>query len=160
MRCVQLILACFWLAVTNPSHAFEYFYANASHPSAGQITISPSSIGAHRSVPASMCGMEEPLRCYKSKVFSLALPRGDFPSKSWIHEDFRYKVETRTKLSFLGEELEVIEIQQLRAGKLTMSFVYSLERGLISFQAASRGAPSFVLENRCGLLAPDTCVEK
>lgn len=157
---VKLIWVCFCIAVANPVNAFEYFYANVSHPSSGQIIISPSSIGGHRSVPASMCVMDEPLWCYKSEVFSLAMPRANFHSKTWSHEGFRYQVEKHTKLSLLGEDLEVIEIRQTRAGIPTMSFVYSLERGLISFQAANRGAPSFLLENRCGLRAPDTCVEK
>ena len=106
-----------------------------------------------------MCAKDEPLWCYRSNVFNLALPRDGFQSKTWAYGGFKYEVEKRTKLSLLGSELEVVEIVQRRAAKKAMSFVYSMERGLIAFNAASPKAPVFLLENRCGLGAPETCRE-
>lgn len=155
IKLISSLLLC--SSVTCSAHAGEFFYANVVRPSSQQIVVSPSSIGGHRAAPASMCSENEPLWCYRSKVFSLAFPRSGFQARIWVHEGFRYEIEKRTKLSLLGSETEVLEIVQKRAGKKAMSFVYSLDRGLIAFQAASPGAPAFLLENRCGLGAPDTC---
>lgn len=106
-----------------------------------------------------MCAVQEPMWCYQSDVFSLALPKQGFNAKTWTHAGLRYELQKQTKLSLLGSELEVLEILQSRGSKKVMHFVYSPERGLISFQAAQPAAPSFVSESRCGLGAPDSCKE-
>jgi hypothetical protein len=97
--------------------------------------------------------------CYHSDVFSLALPKQGLNTKAWTHAGFRYEVQKQTKLSLLGSELEVLEILQSRGSKKVMHFVYSAERGLISFRAAQPAAPSFISESRCGLGAPEICKE-
>jgi len=160
MRYVKLI-AALWLAcgLVCTAYAAEFFYANVAHPSSGQIVIAPHSIGGHQTAAASTCAAHEPMWCYHSNVFSLALPKDGFKSKVWTHRGFRYEIEKQTKLTLLGNELEVLEILQSHSGKKVMHFVYSSERGLISFQAAWSTAPSFLSEGRCGLGAPDSCKE-
>lgn len=150
--CLALGLAC-------SANASEFFYANAVHPSSGQIVIKPDSIGGHRATAASMCAVQEPMWCYHSDVFSLALPKQGFNITAWTYGGFRYEIQKQTKLSLLGSELEVLEILQSRGTKKVMHFVYSPERGLISFQAAQAAAPSFLSESRCGLGAPESCKE-
>jgi hypothetical protein len=152
-------ILCLLLSLACSANAADFFYADAVHPSLGQIVIRPDSIGAHRPVTARMCAAQESLWCYDSEVFSFAFPKQGFNVKAWTHAGFRYELQKQTKLSLLGSELEVLEILQSRGGKKIMYFVYSPERGLISFQAAQRSAPSFISEGRCGLGAPESCRE-
>lgn len=160
MRHIKLI-ATLWVlcGLACSARAAEFFYANVVHPSSGQIVIATDSIGGHRAASASTCAAQEPMWCYRSNVFSLALPKDGFKSKVWTHSGFRYEVKKQTKLALLGNELEVLEILQSRGAKKVMRFVYSPERGLISFQAAQPAAPTFLSEGRCGLGAPDSCKE-
>ncbi|NKI93375.1 hypothetical protein [Rhizobacter sp. SG703] len=150
---------CLALGLTCSANASEFFYANAVHPSSGQIIIKPDSIGGHRAAAATMCTAQELMWCYQSDIFSFALPKQGINAKAWMHAGFRYEIQKQTKLSLLGSELEVLEILQSRDGKKVMHFVYSTERGLISFQAAQAAAPSFLSESRCGLGAPESCKE-
>jgi hypothetical protein len=160
MRHFKLVATLFLASgLACSANASEFFYANAVHPSSGQIVIKPDAIGGHRTAPASMCAVREPMWCYHSNVFSLALPKQGFNAKEWTHAGFRYEIQKRTKLSLLGSEMEVLEILQSRGTTKVMHFVYSPERGVISFQAAQAAAPAFLSESRCGLGAPESCKE-
>lgn len=160
MRRFKLIaILCFAWALVHTAHATTFFYANVAQPSSSQIIIGPDSIGGHRPAAAFICSAQEKMWCYHSDVFSLALPRNGFKSKVWTYRGFRYELGGNAKLTLLGSEVEIFEILQSRNGKRVMNFVYSPERGLISFRAAKPAAPSFISEGRCGLGAPDSCEE-
>jgi hypothetical protein len=150
----MLALACS-LAHTGP--ADEFFYANVAEPSAKQIVIRPDSIGGHLSEKASMCTVQDPLWCYHSNGFALALPKDGFKSNTWTHRGFRYQLGKTTKLALLGREIEAVEIIQSQDGRKVMRFVFSSELGLIAFQAAGPAAPTFLSEGHCGLGAPESC---
>lgn len=146
-----------WICVFTSNASAEYYYTDISAPSVNQIVITPTAIGGHRSDEGLMCNKNDAFWCYSSKNFSFAIPRNDVRRESWVHHHFQYAVVKKTKMMVLGIELNIMEILQIREGKKIMRFVYSTERGLISFRAEGPSARSFVLENGCGLAAPEQC---
>src|SRR5882762_2441280 len=103
MRNFKLIAtSCLVAGLACSANATEFFYADAVHPSLGQIVIKPDSIGSHRPVAAQMCAAQDPMWCYHSDVFSLAIPRQGFNATTWTHAGFRYEIQKQTKLSLLG----------------------------------------------------------
>jgi hypothetical protein len=148
------------LIAISAAHADEWIYSSISDLTGKQIVIATDSIGGHGKAKATMCPESAPYICYSSTVFNFAFPRADQDSVAWTQRGFAYRVTKRETMSLLGMQIDLIEIEQSRQGKKVMKFFFSKKRGIISFRAAQKGAPVFLLENACGLGAAAECQAK
>lgn len=94
---------------------------------------------------------------YKSGVLDFAVPRAGLATSEWTYGGLAYRVVKKARMAIFGREMEAAQIIQSREGVRKMSFLYAESHGLIAFQSLEKGAPTFFIENACGLAAPPTC---
>jgi len=97
--------------------------------------------------------------CYRSAPLTLAIPKKVGAMDVWRHDGFEYKVVQRVRASVLGTEATLIQILQRDEKGGEFVFLYSDIQGLIALRSVQSNGPTFMLENKCGLLAPATCKE-
>lgn len=154
---LKLIFASMLLVIHgHGAVAAEYFYSDAVHPSVGQISFAAASAGGHSSRAASLCGPAEENWCYRTSEFHFAIPRTTTMPSQWRQDGYTYELRRRQRLTLFGVVHEVLEIEQFQDSRRIMSFVYSVRKGLLTFQAEG-SVRTYLLENRCGLGAPRTC---